>query len=90
MNGFNFLWVKFPGRPSLVAPHYPPNKNTKWYKGSELRDTSLLVGRVDTLDAIMNSLRANDLTLPKLIALTGIGGIGYCHFSPISTFHVYF
>ncbi len=44
--------------------------------GSELHNASQLIGRVDTLEEIMDSLELEDQTIPRLIALTGIGGIG--------------
>ena len=59
-----------------MAPRYPLPENTKWYEGTPLRATSQLVGRVDTLGKIIESLEEHDNS-PKLIALTGIGGIGY-------------
>ena len=73
----NFLKSKLPGAPSLVAPHYPPVNGSKWYEGSELRSASQLIGRVETLKEIMNSLDSENKAAPRLIALTGIGGIGY-------------
>ena len=72
----NFLKSKLPGAPSLVAPHYPPMNGSKWYEGSELRSASQLIGRVETLEEIMDSLHFENNALPRLIALTGIGGIG--------------
>ena len=72
----NFFYSKIPGAPSLVAPHYPPANGTRWYVGSELHNASQLVGRVDTLEEIMDSLELENQTIPRLIALTGIGGIG--------------
>ncbi|KAM0798684.1 hypothetical protein BDR22DRAFT_823158 [Usnea florida] len=67
---------ELPGAPSLVAPHYPPVKGSKWYEGFELRNASQLIGRVETLEEIMDSLRFENEAAPRLIALTGIGGIG--------------
>ena len=72
----DFLHSKFPGAPSLVAPHYPPATGSKWYEGTKLRNTSQLIGRTETIEEIMNSLKTEDETVPRLIALTGIGGIG--------------
>lgn len=72
----DFLCPKIPGAPSLVAPHYPPSNGSKWYEGTELRNASQLVGRVDTLEEIMDNLQFGNVTEPRLIALTGIGGIG--------------
>ena len=72
----NFLNSKLPGAPSLVAPHYPPVNGSKWYEGSELRSASHLIGRVETLEEIVDSLRSENEAVPRLIALTGIGGIG--------------
>ena len=59
-----------------MAPHYPLNERAKWYEGAQLRTTSQLVGRADKLEEIIKSLGVQDLHHPKLIALTGIGGIG--------------
>ena len=73
----DFLKLKLPGAPSLVAPHYPPVNGSKWYEGSELRSASQLIGRVETLEEIMDSFRFENEAVPRLIALTGIGGIGY-------------
>ena len=73
----DFLKSKLPGAPSLVAPHYPPVNGSKWYEGSELRSASQLIGRVETLEEIEDSLRSENEDVPRLIALTGIGGIGY-------------
>ena len=73
----NFFKSKLPGAPSLVAPHYPPVNGSKWYEGSELRSASQLIGRVETLEEIVDSLRSENEAVPRLIALTGIGGIGY-------------
>ena len=67
---------KVPGQPSVVAPHYPLNKQAKWYEGADLHCTSQLVGRADKLEEIINSLRLQDIHRPRVIALTGIGGIG--------------
>ena len=63
--------------PSIVAPHYPLNKGWKWYEGTDLRMTSQLVGRTEALDSIMQSLQIQKFSSPRLIAVTGIGGIGY-------------
>ena len=73
----DFLKLKLPGAPSLVAPHYPPVKGRNWYEGSQLRSASQLIGRVETLEEIMGSLRIENEAVPRLIDLTGIGGIGY-------------
>ena len=73
----NFLSSKIPGAPSLAAPHYPPANGSKWYEGSELHNASQLIGRINTLEEIMDSLQFENETMPRLIALTGIGGIGY-------------
>ena len=67
---------KVPGQPSIVAPHYPLNKQAKWYEGADLHSTGQLVGRADQLENIINSLQVQDIHHPKIIALTGIGGIG--------------
>lgn len=67
---------KVPGQPSIVSPHYPLNKQAKWYEGADLHSTSQLVGRADKLEEIINSLQVQDIHRPKIIALTGIGGIG--------------
>ena len=54
-----------------------------WYKGLDLRRTSQLVGRAVTLKTITDTVREDKTSLPRFIALTGIGGIGYdfyaCH-----------
>ncbi len=77
----NFFNSKIPGAPSLVAPHYPPANGSKWYEGTGLRNASQLIGRVNTLEEIMDNLNFENGTVPRLIALTGIGGIGYFNLS---------
>ncbi len=54
-----------------------------WYEGPDLRGTSQLVGRGVTLKTIRDTVKEGTTSLPRFIALTGIGGIGYdsytCH-----------
>ncbi|KAI9870960.1 MAG: hypothetical protein M1830_003586 [Pleopsidium flavum] len=65
-----------PGRPKVTAPGYPLASNTKFYEGSDLRAASQLVGRTEALQEIMSLLTIDGPPIPKMIALTGIGGIG--------------
>ncbi|KAL8938801.1 MAG: hypothetical protein Q9216_003701 [Gyalolechia sp. 2 TL-2023] len=64
-----------PGQAPIVAPRYPLNESSKWYEGSNLRNSSRLIGRTATLQDVIESLEQND-TQPRIIALTGVGGIG--------------
>ena len=75
MNQADFF-EKIPGCASIVAPHYPLKESGKWYEGSDLRTSSHLVGRANMLEEIVKSLEVQDRSAPKLVALTGIGGIG--------------
>ena len=55
-----------------------------WYEGPDLRGVSQLVGRQVMLKTIVNSIGEEETSLPKLIALTGIGGIGYGFYSRLA------
>ncbi|KAL8989972.1 MAG: hypothetical protein Q9169_008238 [Polycauliona sp. 2 TL-2023] len=70
-NGFD-IRHQLPGKPPIVAPRYPVNENSAWYEGANLRTSSQLVGRTETLQNIVESLQ-QDNPQPRTVALTGMG-----------------
>ena len=64
----------------MTAPHFPPPAGKKWYEGRELREEleqSRFIGRSNELQQIIDRIGEPSKSLPKLVALTGSGGIGY-------------